>query len=225
MYEYKVHQRPEEESEIWPTRERSRLGGAGKRVIGSRFSEKYPLAESRVIREFAAMKKCLPSFVNILFPNGFLDPSRFDVVISLVGEIISNDYYGGRNYRFEFRIPEDYPSRPPLVECVTPIFHPNIGEEGSVGLRVLRPEEGIYSASWGWVPTDTIEGVIFKLYRLFFHPCNEDTCVLNKYAAYLYKREPVEFKSVVRRFATAAIFNVKQHLKVVSRSKIKMNLI
>ena len=167
--------------------------GLGKRPRESRLSEHYLFASNRVMREFAVMGKFLPSFVTIQFPSLSLDLMRFDVVISLVGDVISNDCYGGRNYRFEFRIPVEYPIRPLRVDCVTPVFHPNIGVEGAVGLKMLQRGSGLNS----WVASDTIEGVIFRLYRLFFHPCNEDTFVINQDATNIYGYDPTEFKFVV----------------------------
>ena len=91
--------------------------------------------------ELSAMKKCLPAFVTIEFPNEFLDWRRFDAVISLVGEITRSEYYSGRKYKFDFIIIEEHPVEPPLVEYVMPVFHPNISSYyGSVGLRMILLE-------------------------------------------------------------------------------------
>jgi ubiquitin-conjugating enzyme E2 F len=54
--------------------------------------------------------------------------------------------------------------QPPRVRCGTPIWHPNINEEGAVCLSLLR-ESSIDEL--GWAPTRTIKDVIWGLNSLF----------------------------------------------------------
>ena len=161
MYKDKVYPWSEKESEMWSARpKKSKFVRLGRRPHDSRLvTEKNLVAEYRVMSELAAMKKCLPAFVTIEFPSEFLDWRRFDVVIRLVGEITRSEYYGGRKYRFEFRITEEYPVEPPLVECVTPAFHPNISSyDGSVGLRMMLEDyEDLLDRGWKRVGGRMIE--------------------------------------------------------------------
>ena len=161
MYKDEVYPRGKKKLEMWPVRpEKSKFVRLGKRPRDSHLvTEKNLVAEYRVMSELAAMKKCLPTFFTIEFPSEFLDWRRFDVVIRLVGEITRSEYYGGRKYRFEFRITEEYPVEPPLVECVTPAFHPNISSyDGSVGLRMMLEDyEDLLDRGWKRVGGRMIE--------------------------------------------------------------------
>jgi len=47
------------------------------------------------------------------------------------------DYIGGR-FEFSISIPHEYNFAPPIVKCLTRVWHPNINEEGAVCLSILR---------------------------------------------------------------------------------------
>lgn len=46
------------------------------------------------------------------------------------------DWEGGV-YRVVMLFPEDYPSKPPKVQFVPPLFHPNVYPSGTICLSIL----------------------------------------------------------------------------------------
>ncbi|KAI3385075.1 hypothetical protein SNEBB_009794 [Seison nebaliae] len=89
-------------------------------------------------------------------------------VILTVDEGIYRGYY----YAFRFTIDEDYPHKPPKVRCLTPLYHPNIDEDGNVCLNVLRED---------WKPILSLNAIIYGLIHLFHEPNIHDP--LNQNAA------------------------------------------
>eukprot|EP01087_Luapelamoeba_hula_P005215 TRINITY_DN15299_c0_g1_i1.p1 TRINITY_DN15299_c0_g1~~TRINITY_DN15299_c0_g1_i1.p1 ORF type:complete len:165 (-),score=7.64 TRINITY_DN15299_c0_g1_i1:133-627(-) len=49
----------------------------------------------------------------------------------------SEGLWAGALFSFDVLIPAFYPYDPPQVVCVTPVYHPNIDEEGRISLNIL----------------------------------------------------------------------------------------
>jgi ubiquitin-protein ligase len=71
-------------------------------------------------------------------------PERYRVLVTVPGLARSGDELGVRDlHRFETYLHRDYPRRPPLVQWLTPVFHPNLlGPERNGGVCI-----GSWSAS------------------------------------------------------------------------------
>lgn len=80
-----------------------------------------------------------------------------------------DSYWNGGVYPFKFEVPENYPYEPPIVTCMTKIWHPNINLDGNVCLNILRKD---------WKPVLSINHIIFGLETLFLSPNPTDP--LNK---------------------------------------------
>lgn len=80
-----------------------------------------------------------------------------------------DSYWNGGVYTFTFKVPENYPYEPPVVTCLTKIWHPNINLDGNVCLNILRKD---------WKPVLSINHIIFGLETLFLSPNPTDP--LNK---------------------------------------------
>lgn len=54
--------------------------------------------------------------------------------------------------------------QPPIVKCLTKLWHPNISEDGDVCLSILRQSsiDGL-----GWAPTRKLKDVVWGLNSLF----------------------------------------------------------
>ena len=80
-----------------------------------------------------------------------------------------DSYWHGGEYPFTFDVPESFPYEPPIVTCLTKIWHPNINLDGNVCLNILRKD---------WKPVLSINHIIFGLETLFLSPNPTDP--LNK---------------------------------------------
>jgi ubiquitin-conjugating enzyme E2 F len=54
--------------------------------------------------------------------------------------------------------------QPPIVKCLTKLWHPNISEDGDVCLSILRQSS---IDGMGWAPTRKLKDVVWGLNSLF----------------------------------------------------------
>ena len=84
-----------------------------------------------------------------------------------------------------------YPHRPPSVRFVTPVYHPNIDEQGRVCLDSLNlPPKGM------WSPLLTIEALLLSIQQLMAHPNGSDG--LSKEATEAYNSNRAEWERRAR---------------------------
>ena len=94
----------------------------------------------------------------------------------------------GGQFAFTVNVPSEYPHKPPVVHCDTPVYHPNIDTEGKVCLNILRAD---------WKPVLDIGNVIMGLIFLFLEPNPNDP--LNHEAAAEFRENVNRFKQNVSR--------------------------
>jgi len=119
---------------------------------------------------------------------------RFDE-LDLTVNPVSGDYQDGT---FEFRISVlgSYCVSPPLVNCRTRIWHPNVSEDGAVRLSILRDTP---SDPAGWSSLRTVLDVVLELDRLFTDLINfEDP--LNREAAEMHEKSEEEYREKVQEY-------------------------
>ena len=73
--------------------------------------------------------------------------------------------YHDHNFDFDFVIPQDWPTVPPVVKCITKVYHPNIDSDGNVCLNTLRK---------AYSPCLTINVLAQTLLFLFLEPNPND---------------------------------------------------
>ena len=65
--------------------------------------------------------------------------------------------YEGGVFFLNVRFPTDYPFKPPNIQFITSIYHPNVNQQGHICLDILKTQ---------WSPALTLgKGKIFLLYE------------------------------------------------------------
>ncbi|KZF25045.1 ubiquitin-conjugating enzyme E2 15 [Xylona heveae TC161] len=131
---------------------------------------------------------------------GLVDNNVFEWEVMLM---ISDEckFYGGGFFRARLSFPAEYPIMPPKMKFETPIFHPNIYENGEVCISILHPPEedkfGYESAAERWSPVQTPETILLSVISMLSSPNDESPANLD--AARLWRENPAEFKKRVRK--------------------------
>ena len=69
-----------------------------------------------------------------------------------------NTPWDGGLYKGQIIFKDDYPSTPPKVKFVPPLFHPNVYPSGTVCLSLLDEEKD-------WRPAITIKQILLGMYK------------------------------------------------------------
>ncbi|WKX89512.1 hypothetical protein Q1695_008850 [Nippostrongylus brasiliensis] len=104
--------------------------------------------------------------------------------------------YRGGVFKFSISVPPEYNNVPPSVKCLTRVFHPNINEDGSICLSILRENS---LDAFGWRPTRNLTEVIHGLSSLFTDLIDFDDA-LNMQAAQLWSTNREQFTHRAREY-------------------------
>ncbi|KNB44617.1 ubiquitin-conjugating enzyme family protein [Blastocystis sp. subtype 4] len=107
----------------------------------------------------------------------------------------------GGMFALQLRFPDDYPSNPPVVRFVTPIFHPNVFVDGMICLDIIKEK---------WSPINTVSMVLTSIQSLLNDPNPESPA--NAAAASLYVTNIKEYKKRVRQCAEKSLQMNSFHL-------------
>lgn len=85
----------------------------------------------------------------------------------MAGDSLSKNSEGGI-FNCKLKFPESYPDNPPKMKFVTPIWHPNVYQNGDVCISILHPPgddatNPQESASMRWNPIHTVKICAFAL--------------------------------------------------------------
>lgn len=109
--------------------------------------------------------------------------------------------FTGGIFRARMTFPPTYPHQPPKLKFETPIFHPNVYENGEVCISILHPPEedqyGYESAAERWSPVQTPETILLSVISMLSSPNDESPA--NIEAGKLWRNDQKEFKKKVRR--------------------------
>lgn len=141
-------------------------------------------------KEVQEMQAVLPSGATVLFPS---PDNLHDFKLILRP---SEGYYKDGSYHFKITVSEEYNMVPPLVKCLTRLWHPNINENGEICLSLLRPHSLDGS---GWSPTRKLKDVVWGLDSLFTDLLNFDD-PLNTEAATMFQTDKVAFQNKVKTY-------------------------
>ncbi|VDN55100.1 unnamed protein product [Dracunculus medinensis] len=128
----------------------------GKAYLGKRISIRDKLLAQELCELESSLKKT---------PTCKLHFPSTSALHQMELTVTPNDgMYKGGSFKFSITVPPEYNYSPPIVKCLTRIWHPNISEEGAVCLSLLRQNS---LDNFGWLPTRRIIDVILGLNSIF----------------------------------------------------------
>lgn len=139
------------------------------------------MATKRLVKEFADLESNPPEFCTV----GIDDVYNWSV--TLFGP--ANTPYEGGCFQVKFVFPDTYPFKPPKVQFLTKIFHPNINAEGGICLSVLKDD---------WKPSVSVRKLLELIQSLLASPNPKDPLDLD--IAHLYATNLQEFERTAREY-------------------------
>jgi len=134
------------------------------------------------------------------FSAGLIDDDdiyRWEVLI--IGP--PDTLYEGGFFKCHLLFPREYPLKPPVLRCLTEMWHPNIDKEGKVCISILHePGDdrfGYEKASERWLPIHTVETILISVISMLADPNDESPA--NVDAAKEWRDSYPEFKKKVAR--------------------------
>lgn len=102
--------------------------------------------------------------------------------------------YSQRTFSLTIQYPEDYPRSPLRLKFETPVYHPNVSEDGQVYLGELEKDQ--------WSPAITARTVLLSLQAMLSDPDPLEN-VLNYDAAIMMLEDMLKFQETAREWQGA----------------------
>eukprot|EP01053_Blabericola_migrator_P003547 Blabericola_migrator_1__3546@NODE_2052_length_3356_cov_89_705990_g1302_i0_p3_GENE_NODE_2052_length_3356_cov_89_705990_g1302_i0NODE_2052_length_3356_cov_89_705990_g1302_i0_p3_ORF_typecomplete_len176_score32_84UQ_con/PF00179_26/6_8e55ProkE2_B/PF14461_6/1_4e07RWD/PF05773_22/0_023_NODE_2052_length_3356_cov_89_705990_g1302_i027623289 len=135
----------------------------------------------RLLKDFKRLRQDPPDGVNGAPEEGDL---QFWSAVILGPE---GTVWQGGIFRLSLSFPEDYPTKPPDVKFLTPIFHPNVYANGDICLDILQNQ---------WTPIYDVCGILTSIRSLLTDP--NPSSPANSEAARLYVENRREYNRRVQ---------------------------
>ncbi|KAH9710866.1 UBC core domain-containing protein [Citrus sinensis] len=143
------------------------------------------MASKRIIKELRDLQSDPPSSCSA----GIHDEHKLQQIVFIITSIISLPYAGGI-FHVAINFPPDYPFKPPKVAFKTKVFHPNINNNGSICLDILKDQ---------WSPALTISKVVLlSICSLLTDPNPDDPLVPE--IAHLCKTDKLKYENLARNW-------------------------
>lgn len=142
------------------------------------------MSSKRIARELGDLRRDPPS-------NCSAGPVNENDMYNWKGTIIGPEGspYAGGMFELVISFPVDYPFKPPKVQFVTKIFHPNINSNGGICLDILKDQ---------WSPALSIGKVLLSISSLLTDANPSDPLVPDIARLYVQNRE--EFDRTAREW-------------------------
>ncbi|KAH7944442.1 ubiquitin-conjugating enzyme E2 D4 [Rhipicephalus sanguineus] len=142
------------------------------------------MAHTRIQRELHEMAKDPPSNCSAgLIDSG--DLFHWQAVI--VGP--ENTPFEGGMFNLNITFPNDYPFKPPAVQFLTKIYHPNINDVGHICLNILGAQ---------WSPALSVAKVLLSICVLMCEPNPDDPLMPD--VASVYKSNRFQYNATARKW-------------------------
>lgn len=148
------------------------------------------------------MKRLQAEFKQIINePNTFysidIDENNFLVWnVMLFGPVDS--IFEGGIFKCKFQFPINYPNSPPSFHFITPLFHPNIYQDGKVCISILHEgadEYGYEHISERWNPSHSVNSVLMSVLTLLNSPNFESPA--NVDASVMWQKDFQQYKKII----------------------------
>ncbi|OHT01578.1 Ubiquitin-conjugating enzyme E2 15 [Tritrichomonas foetus] len=130
---------------------------------------------------------------------GLIDNDLFHWRVMIIGQ--PGTLYADGFFPAELTFPDDFPMSPPKMKFTCPMWHPNIGKDGTVCISILHPpgndEYDYEKASERWLPIHTLESIIISVISMLEDPNPESPLNIEANRDYLQNR--AEYNRKVRR--------------------------
>jgi ubiquitin-conjugating enzyme E2 G1 len=106
--------------------------------------------------------------------------------------------YENGMFRAILTFPKEYPNKPPVMQFITKIIHPNIYKDGKVCISILHEGKDEYNyeqASERWNPSQGVSSILLSVISMLADPNDESPANID--AAKLYRENYNEFKKQV----------------------------
>lgn len=142
------------------------------------------MAHTRIQRELHDMAKDPPSNCSA----GLIDSDDlFHWQAVIVGP--ENTPFEGGMFKLNITFPNDYPFKPPAVQFLTKIYHPNINDVGHICLNVLGAQ---------WSPALSVAKVLLSICVLMCEPNPDDPLMPD--VASVYKNNRFQYNATARKW-------------------------
>lgn len=139
----------------------------------------------RLKRELIDLVKNPPSNCSA----GIIDDDLLHWNATIIGP--SDTPYEGGIFLLDIYFPINYPFKPPKINFITKIYHPNINSAGSICVDILRTN---------WSPALSISKILLSISSLLSEPNPDDP--LMPEIALEYKNNIENFKNIAKTWTT-----------------------
>ena len=142
------------------------------------------MALKRIAKELAELKESSVTYCSA-------GPENEDDLFNWTGVIKGPDDspYEKGIFHVRIKFPNDYPFKPPKVHFINSIYHPNINDQGSICLDILKDQ---------WSPALTVSKILLSICSLLTDPNPDDPLV--GHIATVYRTDREKFNETAREW-------------------------